>query len=129
MRWRWSADWLDLTIGTEGLDEGTGREEKEEEGEKCGVGETSILATSSTILLEAICTTALEELLLELEARRGPEMVEDEEEEDEEEEVVVDSAEEFDPTEADGLPRLRENADAADAPMTKCLEEWSRTLL
>lgn len=48
-----------------------------------GEGDTSILATSSTMLLDAICTSALEELQLELDPSMGPEL------EDEEEEVVV----------------------------------------
>ena len=66
--------------------------EEDEEREKCGgwrVGDTSILATSSTMLLDAIWTRALEELLLELDAISGPDEAADEEEEEEEEEVVV----------------------------------------
>lgn len=52
--------------------------------EGCGEGDTSILATSSTILLDAMFTRALEELQLELDPSMGPEL-----EEEEEEEVVV----------------------------------------
>ena len=61
--------------------------EGEEKEVACGVGDTSILATSSTMLLEAMCTSALDELLLELDPRTGPEY----EEEDKEEVVVVEA--------------------------------------
>ena len=65
--------------------------------EGCGDGDTSILATSSTILLDAMCTRALEELQLELDPSMGPEL-----EEEEEEEVVLAR----EPREADGLLRF-----------------------
>ena len=87
-------------------------EEGEGEGEKSvgwGVGDTSILATSSTMLLDAIWTIALEELLLELEAMSGPDDAAEEEEEEEDEEVAPVEVVLCESTEADGLPRLLEN--------------------
>ena len=68
-------DCLVLSVGCVGMGE---KVEEEEEGWGwCGEGDTSILATSSTMLLDDMCMMALDELLLELEPRRGPDEVEE----------------------------------------------------
>ena len=114
-------------------EEGTLPNEEEEKGVGWEVGDTSILATSSTMLLEAIWIMALEELLLELDASSGPEEAAEEEEEEEEEDeeavvvVLCDSAD------TDGLLRLCENdptiEEDEEEPMTSCLDECPYTSL